>query len=68
MEELRKIDSLSIIKNNFKYALSHSIQSADETVLNVLFYDKSKLISEAWNYCYNREYGFTKLHEKRKNI
>ena len=41
-----------------------SIPSADETVLNVLFYDKIKLISEAWNYCYNREYGSRKLHEK----
>lgn len=65
LEGLRKIDSLSIIKNNFKYALSlPSIPSADETVLNVLFYDKIKLISEAWNYCYNREYGSRKLHEK----
>lgn len=65
LERLRKEDSFTIIKDNFKGALAlPRVPSADETVLNVLFYNKIKLISEAWNYCHNREYGTRKIQEK----
>ena len=65
LEGLRNADSFSIIKDNFKYALAlPKIPSADETVLNVLFWGRIKLISEAWNYCYARDYGSRTIENK----
>lgn len=31
--------------------------SADESIINYVFHDKTKLVNEKWNYCYNRNYG-----------
>lgn len=31
--------------------------SGDETIINWCFHNKIKLVSEKWNYCYNRNYG-----------
>ena len=33
------------------------IFSADETIINYVFHDKIKLVSEKYNYCYQRNYG-----------
>jgi len=31
--------------------------SADETIINWVFHNKIKLVSEKWNYCHERDYG-----------
>lgn len=45
------------IKANWRGALDKpKVFSADETVINYVFHKKIKLISEKYNYCYNRAY------------
>lgn len=46
-----------IIKENWRECVGlPKIFSADETIINYVFHKKIKLISEKYNYCYNRHY------------
>ena len=42
--------------------------SADETIINWCFHDKIKLVSEKYNYCYNRDYGDRVIKEQDVKI
>ena len=45
------------IKRSWRYSIGlPRIYSADETIINFVFHNKIKLISEKYNYCYNRRY------------
>lgn len=45
------------IKSNWRGCLGlPQVFSADETIINYVFHKKIKLISEKYNYCYNRKY------------
>lgn len=58
LERLRKINAVQYIQENYKLSLSKpAVPSADETILNDLFFKEIELVSESWNYCYNRDYG-----------
>lgn len=55
---LRSINAVETIIEKHKISLSKpSVPSADETLLNDLFFKEIKLVPEFWNYCYNREYS-----------
>ena len=50
-------DYLDQIKKNWRGCLGlPCVFSADETIINYVFHKKIKLISEKYNYCYNRPY------------
>ena len=50
-------DYLDQIKKNWRGCLGlPRVFSADETIINYVFHKKIKLISEKYNYCYNRPY------------
>ena len=42
--------------------------SADESIINYVFHDKTKLVNEKWNYCYNRNYGERTIDLKNVKI
>lgn len=45
------------IKQNWRGAIGKpKVFSADETIINYVFHKRIKLISEKYNYCYNRSY------------
>lgn len=54
---MNKEDYLKQIKENWRGAIGKpKVFSADETIINYVFHNKIKLISEKYNYCYNRPY------------
>lgn len=54
MNENKYLDEL---KENWRGCLGlPKVFSADETIINYVFHKKIKLISEKYNYCYNRRY------------
>lgn len=54
---MNKEDYFKQIKDTWRGALGKQEPfSADETIINYVFHKKIKLISEKYNYCYNRSY------------
>lgn len=54
---MNKENYLEQIKNTWRGCLGKPrVFSADETIINYVFHKKIKLISEKYNYCYNRPY------------
>ena len=57
------------IKNTWRGALGKpKVFSADETIINYVFHKKIKLISEKYNYCYNRSYIGREVNPKDVKI
>ena len=55
---MNKEDYFKQIKDNWRGAIGKQTPfSADETIINWCFHNKIKLISEKYNYCYERDYG-----------
>lgn len=55
---MNKEDYFQQIMANYKGAIGKQEPfSADETIINWCFHDKIKLMSEKYNYCYQRDYG-----------
>ena len=54
---MNKDDYFTQIKENWRGAIGlPRVFSGDETIINYCFHKKIKLISEKYNYCYNRSY------------
>ena len=54
------------IKDKWKDSLGKQVPySADETIINWCFHDKIKLMSEKYNYCYQRDYGDRAINSPR---
>lgn len=54
---MNKEDYFSQILNTWQGSIGKpKVFSADETIINYVFHKKIKLISEKYNYCYNRPY------------
>lgn len=55
---MNKEDYFKQILENWKDSLGkQEPYSADETIINWVFHNKIKLVSEKWNYIYNRTYA-----------
>ena len=55
--KMNKERYLNQIKRSWRYSIGlPRIYSADETIINFVFHNKIKLVSEKYNYCYNRHY------------
>jgi lipopolysaccharide biosynthesis glycosyltransferase len=55
---LRKSDYWEYMRKTWRGSIDKQKPfSADETVINYCFYDKIKLASQEYNYCYDRNYG-----------
>lgn len=66
---MNKEDYFKQIKDNWYGAVEKQHPfSADETIINWCFHDKIKLVSEKYNYCYNRDYGDRVIKEQDVKI
>ena len=55
---MNKEDYFRQIKDRWEGAVEKQHPfSADESIINYVFHDKTKLVNEKWNYCYDRQYG-----------
>lgn len=55
---MNKEDYFQQIKDRWEGAVEKQHPfSADESIINYVFHDKTKLVNEKWNYCYKRNYG-----------
>lgn len=57
------------IKENWRESIGlPKVYSADETIINYVFHDKIKLVSEKYNYCYNRPYTGREIEPQNVKI
>lgn len=57
IQKMNNENYLEQIKTKWRGCLGlPKVFSADETIINYVFHEKIKLISEKYNYCYNRSY------------
>ena len=66
LKAMRENKVSDYVRANFKPLLDKvSLWIYDETIINGLLHDKTKFISEEWNYCANREYKGREVQEPK---